>query len=90
MYFCSNFERSTIFLVPAVRKILILGNFGDFGPRKRVSPIFQSNHEVNPENRFSDDSKIVAVSEFAITGRSLPFFDWSTSNYCKQTKRGKS
>ena len=48
------------------------------GPKNRFLP-FQPNHQVNPENRPFKDSKIAAISEFAIIGQSPPFLDWSIS-----------
>ena len=36
-----------------------------FCPKKWVSPTFQSDRQVNPENRPSKDSKTAAVSDFA-------------------------
>ena len=65
---CGHFERSTNFLRPTVRKIWILSNFGafdpNFGGKKQVSPTYQSDHQVNPENRPSRDSKTAAFLEF--------------------------
>ena len=54
----------------------ILGLLDPILAKKWVSPIFQPDHQVNPENRPSKDSKTAAVSEFAKIGRSHPFLDW--------------
>ena len=60
-----------------------------FCPKKWVSPTFQSDRQVNPENRPSKDSKTAAVSDFAKIGRSPPpprhrpppFFFYSHKSY---------
>ena len=43
-----------------------------FWPKKMVSPIFQPDQQVNPENKPSKDSKTAVVSEFPIIGQSSP------------------
>ena len=59
----------------------ISGAYGpNFGAKKRVSPTFQSDHQVNPENRTCKDFKIAAVSEFATIRQSPPS---STGLYTK-------
>ena len=46
---------------------------------KWVSPNFLPDHQVNPENRPSKDSKTADILDFAIIGRSSPFLNWSTT-----------
>ena len=50
-----------------------------FWPNKWVSPTFRPDHQVNPGNRPSKDSKTAAVSEFAIIGQSPPLFPPSST-----------
>ena len=53
-----------------------MGNFGAFGPNfgstNWVLPTFQPDHQVNPKNRPSKDSKTADASKFAIIARSPP------------------
>ena len=55
----------------------ILWLLGPILAKKWVSPTFQLDHQVNPENRPSKDFKTGAVSEMANIVRSPPFLDWS-------------
>ena len=41
-------------------------------PKKLVSPTFQPDHQVNPQNRSSKNSKTAAASGFSKIGRSPP------------------
>ena len=60
------------------------GGFGtQFCPKKWVSPTFQPDRQVNPEDRPSKDSKTAAVSDFAKIGRSPPSRPPSSFIYIK-------
>ena len=49
-----------------------LGFQSQFSPKKWVSSTFQPDHQFNPKNRRSKDSKTAAVSKFAIIGQLPP------------------
>ena len=44
------------------------GSWAQFWPKKWVLLTFQPDHQINPKNRPSKDSKTAAASVFAIIG----------------------